>query len=435
MKISILTAFPELYEQFLATSLLSKAQQAGLVDIATKSFFSFVAPKERIDAPTFGHGAGMLIKPIVVDRAISAIEEKSSKAYKVFFSPHGKKLDQQDLQQLFERIAQSGNHLMLVCGRYEGMDARVEQHYADEIISIGDYVLMGGDLPAMVLMEGLLRYLPGVVGKQESVERESFSGPFVDHPEYTEPVVWHDKEVPEVIRSGNHRLMSEWRAEQAAKRTVIGHFDWLRSQHLSPHDNKLARSVLPRHYVALMHGDVLIGDGIPGTTSVTSIDIHDIARSSKTYGIERFFMVTPLVDQQKIVQKLTDFWHSESGGAYNQSRQDAIKHVNLQASLDEVIASVRDQEGQEPLLIATSARTESHNNFISFFDHERVWKLGRPVIFVFGTGKGLTKELLARTDFLLLPIHGFSQFNHLSVRSAVAIVLDRWLGINERHPA
>src|SRR5579871_559261 len=184
MKISILSVFPDLYGPFLQTSLIKRAQDQGLVSFYLSSFFSQVSPKERIDAPTFGHGAGMVLKPVVVQKAITDQEAQRGKAFKIFFSPHGKKLDQHLLQDLVRRIGMQG-HALLIPARYEGMDARVEEHYADEIVSVGDFVLMGGDLPAMILLEGLLRLVPGVVGKQESVELESFSGPFVDYPEYT----------------------------------------------------------------------------------------------------------------------------------------------------------------------------------------------------------------------------------------------------------
>ena len=134
------------------------------------------------------------------------------KAFKIFFSPRGQKVDQRVLETIAAR-AQESNHLMLIAGRYEGMDARVEDEYADMILSMGDFVIMGGDLPVMILVEGVLRLLPQVVGKEESVERESFSGPWVDFPSYTEPVEWQGKRVPDVLRSGNHAAieMDSWR--------------------------------------------------------------------------------------------------------------------------------------------------------------------------------------------------------------------------------
>src|SRR3989304_5884374 len=232
MNISILTLFPGLYEPFLSSSLIGRARESEIVDFDLASFFSYVEPKKRIDAPTFGPTAGMLIKPEITQVAIEDLESKHGPAYKIFFSPHGKKLDQKKARELAHKI-QEKSHVMLVCPRYEGMDARVEEYYADEIISIGDYVLMGGDLPAMVLLEAVLRYVPGVIGKQDSVEQDSFSGPFVDYPEYTEPANWKDISVPDIVRSGNHGQIEKWRLDKAVQRTVIHHFDWFRSSRLT----------------------------------------------------------------------------------------------------------------------------------------------------------------------------------------------------------
>ena len=277
MKISIVSVFPDLYDQFLSTSLIKKAQEKKLVEFNLDSYFSFCEPKQRIDAPSFGHGAGILIKPEIVENAIKDKEKQFGKAYKIFFSPQGKKLNQKLLKKLATEIS-TKKHLLLLPARYEGMDSRVEEFYADEIISIGDYVLMDGDLPAMVFLEGLLRYMPGVVGKEESVEKESFSGPFLDYPEFTTPVVWNNLEVPEVIRSGNHAEIQKWRENSAAKKTVLKNFEWLRSSIKTKKDINLAKKYIPNHYVVLMHTDVIVkGRGI-GTTSVTSFDIHDIAR-------------------------------------------------------------------------------------------------------------------------------------------------------------
>lgn len=432
MNISVLSVFPELYTPFCATSLVGRAQEKGLVSFDVRSFFDCVAPKERIDAPSFGHGAGMLIRPEVVERAVTSQLQQYGPAYKVFFSPQGKKLTQTSMRRIALKAQEIG-HLMLIPARYEGMDARVEQQYADEIVSIGDFVLMGGDLPAMVLLEGVLRLIPGVVGKQESIEKESFTGPFLDYPEYTAPVEWHGMAVPEVVRSGNHAALQSWRQQQAVRKTLKNHFDWLRSHELAPSEKELVQLQVPPHYVALLHTDVLIGnDKQPGTTSVTSIDIHDIARSSATYGIKGFMIVTPLEDQKRIVSTLLDFWKHGPGIAYNRVRHDAVKAVQISNNLDEVIEAIREREGVEPLIVGTSARQLAHQQAITFYDQGLVWQHNRPVLFIFGTGRGLRQECIDRCDFLLPPVGGLTEFRHLSVRSAVAIILDRWLGLNQR---
>lgn len=432
MDISILSLFPELYTPFLSTSLIARAQQAGTVSFHVSNLFELVAPKERIDAPTFGPTAGMLLKPEVIEKAVTSSQQAHGPAFKIFFSPHGKKLDQPLLEKIAQRIKECG-HLMLLPARYEGMDARVEEYYADEIISVGDFVLMGGDIPAMMLIEGLLRLLPGVVGREESVREDSFTGPFVDYPEYTSPVEWQGSRVPDIVRSGNHAAIQKWRMEQAIARTIKNHYAWLRTNKLSSEQKKQVLGQIPPHYVALMHTNVIVGGPEPkeGETSVTSIDIHDISRACKTYGVKGYFVVTPLIDQQKIVKKLLDFWKTGVGISYNPSRHEAVKQTVIAESLDSVIHEIELMEGCKPVIIATSARPTGHQQLIGWQEQAKVWASNRPVLFLFGTGQGLSLETVARADYLLLPVHGLTTFNHLSVRSAVAIILDRWLGLAE----
>lgn len=432
-QISILTLFPELYGEFLQTSLVGRAQARDLVRFNLQSFFQFCAPQQRIDSPTYGHSAGMLLKPELVAAAIDQQEQQFGPAFKIFLTPKGQKLDQALSQRLAAKL-QAQSHLLFVAARYEGIDARVEQVYADLELSIGDYVLLGGDLPAMVTIEALVRYLPGLVGKDESVALESFTGPFVEHPEYTAPAVWRGLAVPEVLRSGNHRAIQEWRLAQAAERTVKQHFGWLRASPLTAAEQQLASQFIPPHYVVLMHDQVLLKDGSVGTSSVTSLDLHDIARSARTYNIKNYYIVTPLVDQRQIVQTLLDFWQSPSGVKHNIHRHWAVSRIKLKASLAEVLADIQAQEQQAPVLISTSAKPVSGPKVqnISYQDQAAVWASGRPVLLLFGTAHGLSPAVLAQSDFVLGPVQGFSDFNHLSVRSAAAIVLDRWLGRQPR---
>jgi tRNA (guanine37-N1)-methyltransferase len=429
MVISILSLFPDLYTPFLNTSLVARAREKKLVSLEVHNLFAYCKPKERIDSPTFGHGAGMLLRPDIIEKAVEDHQAQYGKAYKIFFSPHGKKLDQPMLKALAQIITEK-KHVMLLPARYEGMDARVEEYYGDLILSIGDFVLMGGDLPAMVLIEGLLRLLPGVIGKQSSVEHESFSGPFVDYPEYTAPVVWKGLEVPEVLRSGNHAAIAAWRQDKAVERSILGHFDWVRSHIERKEDTRLVEKHLPAHYVVLMHTQVVLEEGREGTSSVTSLDIHDIARSARTFGIKKYFIVTPLLDQQKIVRKLLGFWQADVGIEYNPHRHEALGNVVLVSSLDEVLSIISQLEQKKPLLIGTGAKRREHRELITYNDQEKVWAHKRPVLFILGTARGLAPSLLESCDFLLEPIEGFSEFNHLSVRSAAAVIFDRWLGIN-----
>ncbi|MFA6065570.1 MAG: RNA methyltransferase [Candidatus Babeliaceae bacterium] len=431
MIISIHTLFPQLYDSFLQTSLIKRAQEKKLVEFCVNNLFLQCSPGERVDAPTFGHGAGVLIKPAVIEKAVNQSDSQFGKSFKIFFSPHGKKLDQRLLKDIYQKSVEYG-HCALFPARYEGMDARVEEEYADIVISLGDFVLMGGDLPAMVFIEGMLRYIPGVVGKAESVESDSFSGPLVDYPEYTEPIEWMGRMVPEIIRSGDHKKVRDWRQDMAARRTVLHHFEWARSHLDTDEGKKLICKQIPAHYAVLMHSHILLPGGLEGTSSVTSIDMHDIARSAKTYGLKKFFIVTPLEDQKKIVAQLLQFWQQGPGIEYNNHRHEAMNNVVLCSSLEEVIHAISLAEHNDPYLIATSAKKEHSDNNITYYDQDVVWAHEQPVLFVFGTAHGLAPSIIKRCQALLVPLEGLSQFNHLSVRSAVGIIFDRWLGISPK---
>lgn len=451
MKISIITVFPELHEQFIKTSIIGRAIEKGLLEFSFVRFSDMCPPKERIDEPTVGPGTGMILKPEVVQQAIDTCEKKWGPGYKVFFSPQGEKLDQPKLAEIARQLSlaaasktesptsepseannQTSQHLILICPRYEGIDARVEEHYADLIVSIGDYVIMGGDLPAQIFLEGLLRLVPGVVGKQESVDQDSFQTPFFDHPGYGLPVTWEGKTIPEVLRSGNHAEIDRWRKDTAAKKTIEQRFDWFASCQPTEEDIKRAKKYIPNHYVALMHTDVNLKEGRVGTTSIASLDIHDTARACATYDIKNFFIVSPLHDQQEVAKTFLSFWRSEQGTKYNPSRQHAVNIVQLVTSFDQLVATIEQQEGVRPIIVTTSAKSQPFGLKIDYHSQAEVWRHHRPVLFVFGTGQGLSDPILAKSDYALIPVQGLSSYNHLSVRSAVSIILDRWLGLHQK---
>ncbi len=448
MKISIITVFPELYTAFLNTSLVARAKDAGLVSFSVTAFSSVCDPKERIDEATCGPSAGMILKPVVVERAIAAVEAEHGPGFRIFFSPQGKKLSQRLLHELYDELhhvhnqfdeSQSSNadinaHIILVCARYEGIDARVEEECADLLLSIGDYVLMGGDLAAQVFLESYMRLIPEVIGRVQSVEEDSFSGPFLDYPEYGLPVEWHEKKVPDIILSGNHGAIKQYRTSRAARRTILQRFDWFRSSGMTKDEMLSAKEHIPAHYVVLMHDQVYVKEDEVGVTSITSIDLHDIARSSATYGVSGFFAVSSLKDQHMIMQTFIDFWSSPRGKKYNPSRYRAMALLKPAFSFDEVRECIRAIEGKDPLIVATSAKTSEQAPLIDYAAQGTVWKHDRPVLLVFGTGRGLSDALLAQCDYLLAPVLGMTDYNHLSVRSAVAIILDRWLGLNQSLP-
>jgi tRNA (guanine37-N1)-methyltransferase len=220
MRIQVLTIFPELFGPFLGTSLVGRAIASGLLGVEVRDLRDFALDRHRsVDDEPYGGGGGMVMMAPPWIRAVRALseeagEEAGARPWRVLLSPQGARLDDAKVRQLAARGC-----LLLLCGRYEGIDERVRQTVVDEEVSIGDYVLSGGELPAMVLIEALSRQVPGVVGMPESVAQDSFRGGLLDHPHYTRPPVVEGLAVPEVLMSGDHAAIRRWRREQAEKAT------------------------------------------------------------------------------------------------------------------------------------------------------------------------------------------------------------------------
>jgi tRNA (guanine37-N1)-methyltransferase len=212
MKIEILTIFPQMFKGPLSQSLLKRAQEKKLVEIKIHDLRLWARDKHKtVDDKPFGGGPGMILRVDVVDRALRNL----GSGHKILLSPQGKKLNQKLVQKLSQK-----KHLILVCGHYEGFDERVRSLVKEEI-SIGDYILTGGEIPAMVLIDAVVRLVPGVLGDEDSLKEESFSQPSggLEYPQYTRPAEYHGKKVPAVLLSGNHEAISQWRKNQARKRT------------------------------------------------------------------------------------------------------------------------------------------------------------------------------------------------------------------------
>ena len=213
MKISVLTIFPEMYSP-LKESLVGKALEKGLVrvDIVNIRDYSTNKHKKTDDYP-FGGGAGMVMTPQPIHDAINAVDPER-KALRIYMSPKGKTLDQETVVRLA-----SADELLLLNGAYEGVDQRVIDLDIDEELSIGDYVLTSGDLASMVVIDALMRYIPGVLGSEESTSEESFSEPLLEYPQYTRPQNFMGLEVPEVLISGHHAQIAAWRLKESIKLT------------------------------------------------------------------------------------------------------------------------------------------------------------------------------------------------------------------------
>ena len=217
MKIDILTLFPEMCESVLSESIIGRAREAGHVEINCHNIRDFTEDKHnRVDDAPYGGGTGMIMQAQPIYDCYMALTKNGEVPYHlVYMSPQGKTLTQEKVREL----AQMDN-LALLCGHYEGVDERVIEEIVDEEISIGDYVLTGGELPAMVVCDSVCRMLPGVLKNEDAYTRESHFDGLLEYPQYTRPAVWMGREVPEVLLSGHHANIQKWQEEESYKRTV-----------------------------------------------------------------------------------------------------------------------------------------------------------------------------------------------------------------------
>ena len=220
MKFDVLTLFPEMFEP-LNSSIIGRAIEKNLIQINLINIRDFSRDKhKKVDDTPYGGGAGMVMMPDVVYDAYKSVEDKNAKV--IYMSPQGKKLTQKKVEELAKQ-----EHLIILCGHYEGIDQRVIDKIVDEEISIGDYVLTGGEIPAMVLIDSVSRYNSGVIA-EESIEEESFANGLLEYPQYTRPEVFEGVKVPEVLLSGHHANIEKWRKEKALEITKLKRPDLLK---------------------------------------------------------------------------------------------------------------------------------------------------------------------------------------------------------------
>ncbi|MCD7874343.1 MAG: tRNA (guanosine(37)-N1)-methyltransferase TrmD [Acidaminococcaceae bacterium] len=223
MRFLFITLFPEQIEQAAGHSIIKRAVDAGLVEVSCINPRDFATDRHRtVDDTPFGGGAGMVLKPEPMVAAIRMAKQQLPAARVIVMCPGGRTLK----QEIIEEYAGSGQDLILVCGHYEGFDERIF-NWVDEKLSIGDYVLTGGELPALIVMDAVARFIPGVLGKMASAVEDSFSTGLLEYPQYTRPVEFEGLAVPEVLRNGNHALINRWRRKEALKATYLRRPDLL----------------------------------------------------------------------------------------------------------------------------------------------------------------------------------------------------------------
>lgn len=230
MKFDVLTLFPEMFEP-LNTSIIGRAVKEKLIEINLTNIRDFSKDKhKKVDDTPYGGGSGMVMKPDVVYEAYKSVKDENTKV--IYMSPQGKVLNQNKVIELSKE-----KHLIILCGHYEGIDQRVIDKIVDEEISIGNYVLTGGELPAMVLIDSVSRYIDGVLNEGSTIE-ESFSQGILEYPQYTRPEIFEKIKVPEILQSGHHENINKWRKKQALKNTYYKRPELLKNVDLSEEDKK-----------------------------------------------------------------------------------------------------------------------------------------------------------------------------------------------------
>lgn len=219
MRFDVLTIFPQMIEAAFSEGVVARAIRAGSLDLRVHDLRDHAEGRHRkVDDEPFGGGAGMVLKPEPIFQAVETIRaaDPALPTRTVLLSPQGERFD----QRAAERYASAQERLILICGRYEGVDERVRENLADEELSVGDFVLSGGEIAAMIVVDAVARLVPGTLGSPESAERESFTSEIFDHPSYTRPAEFRGMKVPEVLLSGHHAQIERWRRERAAEKTM-----------------------------------------------------------------------------------------------------------------------------------------------------------------------------------------------------------------------
>ena len=445
---------------------MQRAREAGIISFSLHNPRDSATDKHRtVDDRPYGGGPGMVMMPGPVAETLRLLgygrrgEEQPGRL--IFLAPKGRLLTQclaRELAQAdaplpdasrdeaapflpetsacsFEQGRAKRPVLTLICGRYEGLDARIEELFPVEAVSVGNFVLNGGETAALCLIEATARLLPGFMGHEQSGDDESFSAGLLEHPHYTRPEEFAGLDVPDVLRSGDHGNIALWRRQASLLQTLDARPEMLSDAPLTDADRHFLRLQFHERpgrnlYSALVHFPVLDKWKNSVAVSLTNLDIHDIARSSCTYGLGGYYVLTPLEDQQHLLQSILSHWRQGPGKKGNPDRDAALALVRSGPDIAWAVDDIKKCTGMEPLVVGTTARIESGPDTppgISFSSVAEVLRQ-RPVLLLFGTGHGLSPQVHSLCHAFAPPLRWHGGYNHLSVRSAAAIVFDRILG-------
>ena len=379
-----------------------------------------------MDDRPYGGGPGMVMMPEPLEKALESIETRGRM---LLMAPSGRPFDQQFARELAQERA-----VTLICGRYEGIDARLALRYPIEAVSVGDFVLGGGEAAALCVLEAVGRLLEGFMGHADSGERrrafpaDCWNTPTIPGRKNTMACVCPRSCAPEITAASPHGGGSKAcgsRSKAVRNCCRRRRFRMKTSAHCAPCGENGAGLRLGRNlYVALTHYPVLDRRKKVAAVSLTNLDLHDIARCSRAYDLGGSFIVTPLEDQRALAAELLGHWTSGPGKEANPERGQALERMLVVPLLEDAIASIRAATGKSPLVVATSATMQG-----SLLPSQvRSWLRGQPVLLVLGTSHGLAPQVIQAAHGVLRPIRPMNAYNHLPVRAAAAICCDRILG-------
>ena len=429
MIFNILSDFRELIKPSLKYGVLSKAIKRKKIKVNIFSYSDYLNDSDRMDDKQFGGEPGMVIKYKNASKAINAIKKSNPGTKVIFLTPKGKRLD----NNLAKEMSKMGN-ISIICGRYEGFDERIIEQYADLEVSIGDYIVSGGEYPAVILMDSVSRMINGVVGNKDSVKNDSLNDSLLKHPVYTRPAKLKVGKVPKLLTTGNHKRIKEFNRQESILSTLKRREDLLEASNLKLEEREFLRkikkdSIKSNAYLALVHYPIQNIKGEVIKTSLTNLDIQDIARTCMSYGIKKYYITHPVKEQRELAKNVLDYWQKGINIKNDSTKHKALENIEIRNSISDAIKAIKKIHGKRPKIVATDGRIM--HNMVNYSDIRRNLDTDdSPYLFLFGTGWGLTKEVLDNADYILKPVGSYYEYNHLSVRSAVAIILDRIFGCN-----
>lgn len=390
MKVTVVTGFPDFFRSFLSTSIVGRAVENKLIEINIVDIRDYgQGPYKKVDDYTFGGGGGMVMMAEPLERAL---EDLGDNLHVVYPSPQGVSLTQEIVESLSLK-----EHLVIICGHYEGIDERFVKDSVDLELSVGDYVLTGGELPAMIVIDAVSRLTPGVVGKGKAVEEDSFYRGMLDNSHFTRPSVWRDMEVPEVLLSGHTARIESWRRKDAVNRTLSRRPDLLSRASIHPY--------LESGCYILWH--------LPGRLDDSIFqDIKNTGLSCRVFGIKKLLLVIPDPSQRdRVRDSLRD--------------SDEVDIVKIMPSLDRARQWITKKEKSSPYSIKMSSSVEEES--LSWLEVKRdLLKSSGPALFVFGDEQ---EPLSLKCDVVMRPLMGGKvDDKQLETYSTISIVLDRFFG-------